>query len=52
MSEVASSCWSCRTWIPGNEQADALVYPEETSLSGVVQVDIAPPGFERLTVGA
>jgi len=38
--------------IPGSNRVDMLVIPKETSLTGVGDPSIAPPGFDVFTVGA
>ncbi|MSR61768.1 MAG: hypothetical protein EXS08_04905 [Planctomycetes bacterium] len=38
--------------IPGSNKVDMLVIPKETSLTGVGDPSVAPPGFDVFTVGA
>lgn len=38
--------------IPGSSKVDMLVIPKETSLTGVGDPSVAPPGFDVFTVGA
>ncbi len=38
--------------IPGSSKVDMLIIPKETSLTGVGDPSVAPPGFDVFTVGA
>jgi type II secretory pathway component GspD/PulD (secretin) len=38
--------------IPGSNKVDLLLIPKETSLTGVGDPSVAPPGFDVFTVGA
>lgn len=38
--------------IPGSSKVDMLIIPKETSLTGVGDPSVAPPGFDVFTIGA